>query len=90
MSKMSEIDMDRRLLDVMDAMREPEETAELQIERRCDFILREMDEFCAMALNNETVDLIQNERIAFGQILLRAELIRGFLMSSQPHLRVIR
>jgi hypothetical protein len=43
------------------------ESAEEQIERRCDFIMRELNELCAMAVNSETVDLIEKEKITIGQ-----------------------
>ena len=69
---------------VSEAMREPEDTAEVQIERRMDFIIRELDQFCGMAQNAETVDLIEKERIAVGQMLVRVQLIAAFLMSRQP------
>lgn len=74
---------------LIEAMKEPVLSAEEQIERRADFLIRELDEFCGMASNPETVDLIQNERIAFGQIQLRAQLIVSFLMTQQPHLKVV-
>lgn len=81
---------DVELLDaVTEAMKEPVLSAELQIERRVDSLIRELDEFCGMASNPETVDLIQNERVAFGQIQLRAQLIVSFLMACQPHLKVV-
>lgn len=59
-------------------------TAEEQVERRCDSIIRELDELCAMAANAETVDLIERERIAVGQIITRAQLIGAFLLARQP------
>jgi hypothetical protein len=84
---MSELHQD--LETIRRIMEEPGMSAELQIERRMDYILRELDEFCGMAQNNETVDLIENERIAVGQMLVRVQLIAAFLMSRQPHLRVV-
>jgi hypothetical protein len=92
MSKFSELDLDRQLLDAVSvAMQEPEETAEIQIERRADFIIRELDEFCRLATNAETVDLIDRERIAIGQIVTRSQLIASFLTARQPSkLRIVR
>lgn len=75
---------------ISEAMGEPAETAELQIERRADFIIRELDEFCAMASNTETIDLIEREKIAIGQILTRAQLVASFLMMRHPgKLRIV-
>ena len=76
--------------DVLDPYGELEDLAEIQIERRCDFIIRELDEFCGMASNPETVDLIENQRIAVGQMLTRVQLIAAFLMSRQPRLKKVR
>lgn len=65
-------------------------TAEEQIERRVDFLLRELDELCAMATHSETVDLVKNQEIAIGQVRTRAELILSFLKARQPSkLRVV-
>ena len=64
---------------------------EQQIEQRCDFLIRELDELCAMATNPETVDLVEKERIAIGQIVVRSQLIASFLMARRPtSLRIIR
>ena len=65
-------------------------SAEEQIERRCDAIIRELDEFCGMASNPETVDLMETQRIAVGQMLTRVQLIAEFLMSRQPRLKMVR
>lgn len=66
------------------------DSAEVQIERRADFIIRELDEFCAMASNHETVDLIENEKIAVGQMQTRCQLILSFLAArSVPKFKVI-
>jgi hypothetical protein len=71
-------------------MTEPGMSAEEQIERRADFLIRELDEFCALATNEETVDLIEREKIAIGQILIRAQLVASFLMARHPSkLRVV-
>lgn len=67
-----------------EGQREPGISAEEQIERRCDSIIRELDELCAMAANAETVDLVERERIAVGQIVTRAQLIAAFLMARKP------
>jgi hypothetical protein len=67
------------------------EPAEIQIEYRLDVVLREMDEFVAMAANPETIDLIERNKILIGQIMTRTQLICSFLMArnQKPGLRVI-
>lgn len=90
MSAMSELDMDRQLLDVIsEAMREPVLSAEEQMERKVDSIIRDLDEVCAMANNWETADLVAGQRVAVGQIIVRAQLIGAFIMARHPHLKVI-
>jgi hypothetical protein len=68
------------------------EPAETQIEYRMDCVLRELDEFMAMAANSETVDLIDSNRVLMGQIMTRAQLIGAFLMArnTKPGLRVVQ
>lgn len=67
------------------------EPAETQIEYRMDCVLRELDEFMAMAANPETVDLIDRNKIMMGQIMTRSQLIGAFLMArnTKPGLRQI-
>jgi hypothetical protein len=66
------------------------DSAEVQIERRADFILRELDEFCALATHHETIDLIEGQRIAIGQIMTRTQLILSFLQQRNlGRLRII-
>ena len=60
------------------------EPAEVQIGYRIDCIVRELDEFCAMTNNPETVDLIESQKIGIGQIISRAQLIQSFLMARKP------
>jgi 3-methyladenine DNA glycosylase AlkD len=85
--KMSELDQD---LSLISAIMEAGETAEEQIERRIDFLVRELDEFTAMANNPETVDLIEKESIGIGQVRFRAQLILAFLEARKaPKLRMI-
>jgi hypothetical protein len=55
-----------------------------QIEYRLDAIIRELDEMCGLAANPETVDLIERQRVAVGQILTRAQLVASFLMARKP------
>ena len=55
-----------------------------QLEQRADFILRELDEFCALATRPETVDLIESQKIIVGQIQTRAQLILSFLAARHP------
>ena len=79
--------------DIVNAVRDAmdhEPTAEEQLEQRADFILRELDEFCALATRPETVDLIEGQKIIVGQIQTRAQLILSFLAARQPSkLRII-
>ena len=70
-------------------MSEPR-SAEQQIEERVDRIISELDEFCAMASNAETADLIDAERMAFGQMQTRVQLILSFLIARHSNkLRII-
>jgi hypothetical protein len=73
---------------------EPEtdgEKAEVQMERRVDFICRELIEFAAMANNTETVDLIEGQAIGLGQIQFRAQLILSFLQARAiPKLKMVQ
>jgi hypothetical protein len=87
MGVFSEYDM--ILKEVSDAMSDqPQET---QIEYRLDCIVRELDEMCGLAANAETIDLIERNRIAVGQIKTRIDLIASFLLarSHKPGLRVV-
>ena len=67
-----------------------DDSSETQMERRCDSIIRELDELVAFAANKETVDLVEANRIAIGQIITRAQLIGAFLMARKPNLTVVR
>jgi len=70
---------------------EPEDTAELQIERKMDWIVRELDELCRLASNPETVDLVDGQRRAVGQMKVRVDLIASFLMARKPPgLRIVK
>lgn len=64
---------------VYEAMKEPGQSAEEQIERRVDSMVREFDELCALATNAETIDLVQGQAIGIGQCAFRANLILSFL-----------
>lgn len=84
---------DAALQEIRQLMAEPEDTsAETQMERRCDSIIRELDELCAFAANKETVDLVEGQRIAVGQMMTRVQLIASLLMarSQKPGLRVVQ
>ncbi|MGY3527250.1 hypothetical protein [Bradyrhizobium sp. USDA 4452] len=62
-----------------------------EVERKVDAIIRELDEFCAMANNPETADLVEGQKIAFGQMMVRIQLIMGFLLAGkQPAFRIVR
>jgi len=87
---MSELDLDRQLLDaVSEALKEPGLSPAEQIERKIDWIVRELDELCILANNPETVDLVDNQRVGIGQIISRSQLIGSFLLSRKPSLKVV-
>ena len=67
------------------------ETAEVQMERRVDSLVRDLDELIAFAANPETVDLVQSQRAGVGQIITRAQLVGSFLMERKPGtLRIVK
>ena len=73
--------------DIVNAVRDAmdhDPTREEQLEQRADFILRELDEFCALATRPETVDLIESQKLIVGQIKTRCELILSFLAARHP------
>ena len=76
----------RAFEDQLDAVRDQIEgqSAEEQIEARVDWLVRQLDELCAMASNPETQDLIAGQTIGIGQIVSRAQLILSFLASRKP------
>ncbi len=75
---------------VREAMNDPVLSAEEQLERKCDWLIRELDEICALANNPETVDLVEGQALAVGQIISRAGIIGGFLNARKPHLTVVK
>ncbi len=87
MSAMSELDHD--LQTIREIMADPALSAEEQTERRCDSIIRDLDELCAMAANLETVDLVEGQQLAIGQMNTRVSLILAFLATRKPSLRVV-
>jgi hypothetical protein len=68
------------------------EPAETQVEYRMDCVLRELDEFMAMAANPETVDLVAKNKRLMGMIITRSQLIGSFLLCREtiPGLRVVQ
>ena len=66
------------------------QSAEEQIEARVDWLVRQLDELCSMARNEETQDLIAGQVIGIGQLAFRAQLILSFLEAHKaPKLKVI-
>ncbi len=66
-------------------------SAEQQIEERVDRMISELDEFCALAANPETADLIEGQKIALGMANTRMQLILAFLTARKPgSLRIVR
>lgn len=91
MSIMSQLDLDRQLLDAVSiAVQEPALSAEEQMERRIDALIRDLDELVAFAANRETVDLVEANRIGVGQIISRAQLIGSFLLAKTSRLSLVR
>lgn len=74
---------------VAEALKEPPLSAEEQMERKVDWLVRELDELVAMANNRETRDLVEKEAIGIGQIRFRAGLILSFLDADKPRLKVV-
>lgn len=65
-------------------------SAEQQIEETIDRMMTTFDEFCAMARDPETVDLIEGQAIGIGQIAFRANLILSFLEArKKPALKMV-
>lgn len=92
MSVMSELDFDRQIVEnVRRALEEPPLSPAEEMEARVDFLIRELDEFCAMANKPETVELVESQKIAFGQMMVRLQLIMGFLLArNAPSFRIVR
>jgi len=82
-------DYDLQLKEIREVMSDTALSADEQMERRCDFIVRELDELVAFTANAETVDLVERQRMAVGQMLTRVQLVAAFLMARQPPLRVV-
>jgi hypothetical protein len=87
MSKMSDYDLN--LQEIRAVMSDPILSAEEQLERKCDWLVRELDEICGLANNPETIDLVEQQRMAIGQMKTRIELIAAFLMARQPRPKVV-
>jgi len=87
MSAMSDYDLN--LQEIRAVMSDTALSQEEQMERRLDWIIRELDELCAMAANPETVDIVDNQSIGIGQIISRAQLIASFLLARKPQLKVV-
>lgn len=87
MSRMSDYDLN--LQEIRAVMSDPVLSAEEQMERRCDFIVRELDELCGFANNPETVDLVERQSLSVGQMLTRIQIIAGFLNARKPRLSVV-
>lgn len=91
MGIMSQLDLDRQLLDAVSiAVQEPVLSSQEQMERRIDTLIRDLDELVAFAANRETVDLVEANRIGVGQIISRAQLIGSFLLAKTSRLSLVR
>lgn len=72
-------------------MGEPGQSPEEQLERRVDFLVRELDELMAMANDANSRPLILKEAIGIGQVYSRAGLILSFLDADKAtKLRIVR
>lgn len=80
MSVMSEYDLD---LQTIRSVVDPVLSAEDQVERKIDGIIRELDEICAMAANRETVDLVEGQRVGVGHLCNRAGLLARLLLANR-------
>ena len=65
------------------------QSAEEQLEAKIDWLVRQMDELCALANNRETRDLIEKQALGIGQIQFRAGLILSFLDADKARLTVV-
>lgn len=60
------------------------------IEERISRLIDDLDELCALATDSKTVDLVEGQRIAVGQIVTRSQLLAAFLVArKQPTLKVV-
>lgn len=84
------MDYEQNLVDVSYALREPILSAEEQMERRVDSIIRDLDELVRFTANAETFDLVYGQRIAIGQMVTRTQLIASFINLQNPKLRVVK
>lgn len=89
MTKLSEYEADLAAIRFEMDCDEPLLSAEDQIERKCDWIIRELDELCAIAANLETSDLVERQQLAIGQMNTRVTLILSFLAARKPRLTVV-
>jgi len=70
-------------------MSEPGISAAEQIERKIDWIVREMGELCVLANDPETVDLIEEQKVGIGQIIMRAQFVASFLLARKPSSKAV-
>ncbi len=89
MSYHSDLDLIRQEMEALD---QPEDvSAEVQIERKVDSIIRDLDELCALASNSETVDLVEAQVLALGQLHKRAQLVLALIAARQtPRLKLVK
>lgn len=58
---------------------------------RADRLVAEMDDFMVMARETATADIVSNQRFAFEQVIVRAQLILSFIDSrKEPKLKIVR
>lgn len=89
MGSMSELDHELQIICAIISEPDPVLSAAEQIERKIDWLVRELDELCRLANNAETRDLVAKEAIGVGQIQFRAGLILAFLDVNKPRLTVV-
>lgn len=58
---------------------------------RADRLVAELDDWMVMARETPTADLVANQRFAFEQVMVRAQLILSFIDTrNEPKLRIVR
>lgn len=89
-SGVSAMQFEAQMETVREAMNDPVLTAEEQLERKCDWLIRELDEITALAANPETSDLVEGQQLSIGQMATRVQLVLAFLANRKPRLTVVK
>lgn len=57
---------------------------EQQLEQKLAGIVRDLDELCGMAINPETIDLIQTQKPLIGTLLRRSGTLVNLMLARHP------